>query len=74
MPRKERITENTYQMSRWTPMVKDVVEDLIESKLEEKHFPFLGGRNAGMGQAAPSRWVRRELREAFLSARICEAE
>lgn len=54
VPRKERITENTYQMSRWTPVYKDVVEDLIEGRLEEKHYPFLGGRNAGMTQAAPS--------------------
>ncbi|KRZ27135.1 putative acetylcholine regulator unc-18, partial [Trichinella pseudospiralis] len=45
--RKERIGEQTYQTSRWTP-------DAIDDKLDQRHFPFLAGRQAVPSYRTPT--------------------
>ena len=54
--RRERVTEHTYQMSRWTPQVKDIIEDAIDGKLDTNHFPFLSDKRQGASKSsAPTR-------------------
>lgn len=39
-PKRERTGTGTYLTARWTPVIKDIVEDCIDDKLDENLFPF----------------------------------
>ncbi|CAH8456437.1 unnamed protein product [Dicrocoelium dendriticum] len=41
--RRQREDGPRYQMSRWTPCLKDIMEDACDDKLDPKVFPCFGG-------------------------------
>lgn len=42
-------------MSRWTPYIKDIMEEAVEEKLDLRSFPFLsGGAPRQTGYKAPT--------------------
>ena len=50
IPQNRKVREEqTYQLSRWAPYVKDLMEDAFEEKLDARQFPYLSNRPAGGG-------------------------
>ncbi|XP_062870954.1 syntaxin-binding protein 3 isoform X2 [Trichomycterus rosablanca] len=41
MIRRDRSQEEVYNLSRWTPIIKDVMEDVVENKLDSRDWPHV---------------------------------
>lgn len=55
-PRRKtnHLNENVYDTARWTPLLKDVMEDALECKLPERSFTYMPGDRPGEGGASSS--------------------
>lgn len=55
IPRKDRSNEEVKYPPRWTPVLKDLIEDAIQDKLDPSHFPYLKVRSESSTQQFPMR-------------------
>eukprot|EP00127_Corallochytrium_limacisporum_P003433 Clim_evm61s149 gene=Clim_evmTU61s149 len=42
-PRRKRNTDGSYALLRWTPIVKDIMEDALDGRLPASHFTAVAG-------------------------------
>jgi len=56
--RKNREHQVTYQISRWNPAIKDVIEGAIEQNLDTRQFPYLVDRREAGGGRRGYNWQK----------------
>uniref|UniRef100_A0A6Q2Y408 Syntaxin binding protein 3 n=1 Tax=Esox lucius TaxID=8010 RepID=A0A6Q2Y408_ESOLU len=54
--RRDRSQEETYNLSRWTPVIKDIMEDAVENKLDTREWPHQSESPAAWNGSGPLFW------------------